>query len=171
MNLTPWPLGVSICCLCIDMPCVPIQYLESTTVLLQMSRLSLPVIVEVEVHLARSVQHIFGRYIRPLEPWTIILPIGTRAIPVIATVLTALLRIISTVSSDISSEAGRYLAGTVIIWELSRKTSSILNISVTVILRRPMPLVVNNIFSICPAIRYLHECRYCFWISPSQVLD
>lgn len=51
------------------------------------------------------------------------------------------------------------------------KTPSILNISITIFLRRPMSLVVDNIFSICPAIRYFHECCYCLWVSPSQILD
>jgi hypothetical protein len=44
-------------------------------------------------------------------------------------------------------------------------------VSVAVFLGWPVPFIVHSIFSICPAIRYVHEFRNCFWVGSAQVLD
>ena len=58
---TPWPLYMlPACCLCIGVSRISMQSLESSAVLLKMTRLPFSIIIEIEVHLARSIEKIFG---------------------------------------------------------------------------------------------------------------
>src|SRR5215217_3547324 len=112
------------------------------------------------MHLAWSVHHLLGGHVRSLKPWSTILPVAARITSIVTLLLITHLIVISTIPSRISPETSRYMARGVVVIELARKSPSILKISTTILFWRPVSLVVYCVFSICPFIGYLHECRY-----------
>src|SRR5215217_8649375 len=107
------------------------------------------------MHLAWSVHHLLGGHMRSLKPWSTILPVAARITSIVALLLITPLIVISTIPSRISPETSRYMARSVVIVELARKSPSILKILTAILFWRPVSLVIYCVFSIFPLVGYL----------------